>query len=180
MRPIIRIAKASLVVWGGLCFIGALAVAGFAIYRFSVGNRDEVDLASSRDVRFVLNWCELGDKRIEKVLHSYVSSRSLTGDHLDAYAIKITHVAVEELAASKDRCYRGDELPKIVDDAVAFVGSWLGSDKIPWFPKEKELRSHEFYVYPWSIYCHGVRPTAVELIFIRPSDKMVFFFSGKT
>ncbi len=60
MKPIIRIAKASLIVWGGLCFIGVLAVAGFAIYKISVGNRDKVDLASSGDVRFVLNLVRTG------------------------------------------------------------------------------------------------------------------------
>jgi len=147
-----------------------------------VGNRTKADQASPHDVRFVLNWCGLGDSRTESVVHSYVSSRSFTGDHLDAYAIKISSVTVEELTASTDevrgRWYRGDQLPKVLDDAVSFIGGWL--HEIPWFPSEDELRSGDIYIYSWSIYCHGVRPSAAEIIFVRPKDKMVFFFGGKT
>jgi len=159
-------------------------VGGFVAYSFGPGNRDRADSASSSDVAFVLNWCDLGADRIEKVLHSYVSARSFTGDHLDAYAIKIKHIDVAELTARTDdfggRWYRGDQLPKVLDDAVGFVGGWLGSGKIPWFPTERTLRSSEVYVYPWSIYLHGITPSASELIFVRPWDKMVFYFGGKT
>ena len=152
------------------------------IYGFGVANRTKTDKASGQDVRFVLNWCNLGDNRIEKVVHSHVSARSFTGDHLDAYAIKINNVTVEELTAHTNdvsgRWYRGDQLPKVLDDAVGFAGGWL--HEIPWFPSETELRSGEFYVYPWSIYCHGVEPSAAKIIFVRPKDKMVFYFDGET
>ena len=30
---------------------------------------------------------------------------------------------------------------------------------------------------PWVIQLHGTSPSAVELIFVRPADKMVFFMS---
>jgi hypothetical protein len=45
---------------------------------------------------------------------------------------------------------------------------------------EKEIRSSEVYIYPVSIYFHGTHTTAAEVIFVRPKDKMVFFFGGKT
>ena len=179
---ILAIARWGLLIWGALSLVGVIIVASMAAYQLGPGNRDKADSASAHDVRFVLNWCELGDQRIEKVLHSHVSSRSFTGDHLDAYAIKISHVELAELTKETDdfrgRWYRGDQLPKVLDDAVGFVGGWL--HELPWFPSEEQLRSSEFYVYSWSIYCHGVRPTAAELIFIRPSDQMVFYFGGKT
>jgi hypothetical protein len=180
MKKIITMLKWFLIVLGGLTLIGG----GYFAYKIGPGNRDKVNTASSKDVRFVLNWCNLGDSRIEKVIKSHVSSRSMTGDHLDAYAIKIKNVSIEELTAKTDditnRWYRGDKLPKVLDDAVSFVGGWLGSKEIEWFPREAELRSSEIYVYSWSIYFHGVQPTAAELIFVRPKDKMVFFFRGKT
>lgn len=181
MKRILKIGKWILLVWGGVSLVGALAIVGMIAYGLSVTNRTKTDKASGQDVRFVLNWCNLGDSRIEKVIHSHVSARSFTGDHLDAYAIKINNVTVEELTAHTNdfsvRWYRGDQLPKLLDDAVAFVGGWL--HEIPWFPSESELRSSEFYVYPWSIYCHGVEPSAAEIIFVRPKDKMVFYFGGK-
>jgi hypothetical protein len=179
---ILAIARWGVLIWGTLSLVGVMGVAAFVAFQLGPGNRDKIDSASAHDVRFVLNWCQLGDQRIEKVLHSHVSSRSFTGDHLDAYAIRISHIELAELTKEAEdfrgRWYRGDQLPKVLDDAVGFVGGWL--HELPWFPGEAELRSSGFYVYPWSIHCHGIRPSAAELIFIRPSDRMVFYFGGKT
>jgi len=164
--------------------LGAIGIGGFFAYQLGPGIINKIGPASKKDVRFVLNWCDLGDERIEKVIYSYVSSRSYTGDHLDAYAIQISHVSIAELKAKKEdfhkRWYRGDEISGVLDDAVDFLTEWLNSSEIPWFPSEEELRSDGYFVYPWSIYYHGVRPTAAQLIFVRPSDKMIFYFSGKT
>ena len=179
---ILNFVKWLLLIWGGFSLVAAIALAAFFAYQLGPGNRDEDELATPHDVRFVLNWCRLGDERIDRVLHSHDSARSLTGDHLDAFAIKISRIDVSELTSKTDdfrgRWYRGDQLPQVLDEAVKFVGGW--HHEIPWFPTEAELRSSEIYVYPWSIYCHGVTPSAAELIFIRPSDKMVFYFGGET
>jgi hypothetical protein len=132
-------------------------------------------------VRFVLNWCGLGDQRGERVTRSHVSARSFTGDYLDAYAIAVTHIDTAELTSASDndrRWYRGDQLPQPLSDAVDFVGA--SRSEIPWFPTEGELRSSQFYVYAWEILLHGTRPTAAQLIFVRPSDKMVFYVGCKT
>jgi hypothetical protein len=159
-----------------------VVLAAVVAYQLAVGNRNKKDSASAQDVRFVLNWCGLGDQRIERVLHSHVSARSFTGDHLDAFAIKISRVDVAELSSKTNdfsgRWYRGDQLPQVLDEAVKFVGGW--HHEIPWFPAESELRSSDFYIYPWSIYSHGVSPSAAELIFVRSGGKMVFYFGGKT
>lgn len=180
-KHILPILRWLLLVWGGVSLAGVLAIVAFIAFKVTPGKSDS---ASRDDVRFVLNWCRLGENRIEKVVHSHVSARSLTGDHLDAYAIKISHVDLAELVKpTRDfdtRWHRGDQLPKVLDDAVGFVGGWLGRKELSWFPREVELRSSEFYVYPWSIYCHGVRPTAAQLIFIRPADNMVFYFGVKS
>jgi hypothetical protein len=178
---LVAIAKWWLLIWGGLSLVVVIVIAATAAYKLGPGNRDKTDSSSPHDVRFVLNWCQLGDHRIEKVLHSHVSARSFTGDHLDAHAIKISHVEITELVKEADdfsgRWYRGDQLPKVLDDAVGFVGGWV--HELPWFPSEEQIRTSDFYVYPWSIYCHGIRPTATEIIFLRPSDKMIFYFGGK-
>ena len=155
-----------------------------AAYQLLVNDRNRADSASPKDVRYVLNWCGLGEQRTEKVVHSYVSSRSFTGDYLDAYAIKISHVEVSELTQQSNhfgrRWYRCDQLPPVLNDALTFVAGWFHGDEIPWFPDQAQLRSSEFYVYPWTIFYHGLHPTAAELIFIRPSDNMIFFIGSKT
>ncbi|MBI5095633.1 MAG: hypothetical protein HZB26_24760 [Candidatus Hydrogenedentes bacterium] len=179
---VLKIVRGVLLVWGGLSLVGFIAVTAFVAARFGPGNRNKDDSASPMDVRFVLNWCELGDQRFETVVHSHVSARSLTGDHLDAYAIKISHVDLAELTskadASRERWYRGDQLPKVLDDAVSLVG--FCRLQFSWFPAEADLRSSEFYVYPWSIGYHGVDASDATLVFVRPSDKMVFYFEVKT
>lgn len=171
------------VLWGGLSLLGAAIIAGVAVYAFGFGGRTKDDMASVHDVRFVLNWCGLGDQRIEKVVHSHVSPRSFNGDYLEAYAIKVSHLELTELTVTSDHLhigwYRGDQLPKILGDAVTLVGGWLHGHEIPWFPTEAELRSMDIYVYPWSINCHGIEPTAEQIIFVRPSDRMVFYLGCK-
>ena len=51
--------------WGGLSFVGVVFL--FGLFAISVGTSDydSVDQATVPDVRFVLNWCGLGDERIE-------------------------------------------------------------------------------------------------------------------
>ena len=184
MKRFLTILKWFLIIWGGISFCGAIVIGGIIAYQFGLANRDKVDLATKKDVRFVLNGCQLGEYRIENVINSYVSSRSFTGDHLDAYAIQLKYVSIAELTAKKDdyhrRWYRGDEVTGILDHAVDFLAGWLNSGDITWFPSVEELRTNRYFVYPVSIYCHGVRPTAAQLIFVRPSDRMIFYFSGKT
>lgn len=173
--------RVTIFAWGCLSLAGALVLAAFIGWQCGPGNRTRDDAASLRDVRFVLNWCGLGDQRAEKVTHSHISARSFTGDYLDAYAIAVTHVDAPELASVDDedsRWYRGDQLPQSLSDAVHFVSGWRS--EIPWFPSEQELRSSQFYIYSWEVVLHGTRATAAQLIFVRPSDKMVFYLGGKT
>ncbi len=178
---VLEIAKRSLLMWGGCSLAGGIVLTAYIGYQLGPGNRDRRDSATPRDASFVLNNCELGQDRIKRVVHSYVSSRSFTGDHLDAFAIEISHVELAELTskthASATRWYRGDQLPQILDEAVKFVSLW--NHDIPWLPSEAALKSADIYVYPKSIYCHGIKPFAAELIFIRPADRMVYFVEGK-
>jgi hypothetical protein len=178
---IFKVCRQLLTIWGGISLIGVIAIGCYLIYSMTLGNTNVEGKATKSDVRFVLNWCGLGDQRIEKVLNSYTSARSFTGDYLDAYEIKITNVTVDELTNGNDsrpgQWYRMDSLPTVLDQAVSFVGGW--QHETPWFPTEELLRTKDFYVYPWSIYCHGVTPTAAELIFVNPKEKKVYYVGSK-
>jgi hypothetical protein len=181
MKRLWSIAKWFLIAWGAICLFGAVGVVGLVAFKLGPGNTESAQTASRQDIRYVLNWCNLGDERIEEVINSYVSARSFTGDHLDAHQIRIAHVDLSELVPDEfgkgwTRC---DKVDGVLKDAIHFVQGWLHRDDISWFLTEDELRSQDVFVYPWSIYCHGTRPTAVELIFVRPKDKMVFFISSK-
>jgi len=146
---------------------------------YSYNNIDKSNFAKKTDVDFVLNWIGLGANRIKHVLNSTKSARSLTGDHLDAYEIEISHVSETELQ-DPHSWSRGDKINSIYKDAIDFVTMWIESDKISWFPKYDELTSNKFYVYSWSIEYHGKYPTSAKMIFIIPSKKLVYYISVKT
>ena len=175
MRKALQVLKWILIVWGAVSAVGALALGGLLAYSLSVGNRDMVGHAEGKDVRFVLNWCRLGDERIEEVIESYQSSRSFTGDHLDAYAIKISHVDESELQTEDWK--RVDQATGVYEDAIDFMAMWLGGE-ISWFPDIEEIRSDRYYIYLWSVAFHGGRPDSTSLILVRPEDNMVFHFDA--
>ncbi len=169
-----------LVGWGVFCAGLAIVLAIAIAYQFGPGKASD-RTASAHDVRYVMNWCELGDDRIEEVLHSHITAKSLTGDHIEAHAIRITKIDASELTENGSGAgwFRGDEASGVINDALEFVEQWIPSEDIPWFITEQELRSSEIYMYPWSIYYHGTKATAVKLIFVRPKDKTVFYFAAK-
>ena len=185
MKRFIPLFKKILMVLGGITLVVAAAIGGFIAYEEVLGREIEVDAATVDDVRFVLNGCGLGEERIEAVVNSYKSAPSFTGDHLHAYAIKISHVDLAELGKRRDspredkEWFRGDELPKVLDDAINFISMFLNTDGVSWFPKWASLRSDNFYVYSSSIYYHGTYPSAAKLIFIQPSKNMVYYISAK-
>jgi hypothetical protein len=181
MQTLWRVLRWLLIAWGGLCLVGAIVLLG--LYRGRTAtflNVDTANAAAEQDVRFVLNWCRLGDDRIEELLHSHRSAPSITGDHLDAYAIRISHVDSAELLPDKfgSGWRRCDEVTGVLKDAVDFASGWLHGDEINWFLSAEELRSDEVFVFPWSIYCNGTIPSSVQLIFVRPKDRMVFYISA--
>jgi hypothetical protein len=180
-EKIFKITRQLLTIWGGISLVGVILIGSYLLYSMTLGNTNIKNKATKSDVKFVLNWCGLGDERIEKVDKSFTSARSFTGDHLDAYSIKISHVTIDELEKGNNgmgQWYRCDNLPKILDDAVTFIAGW--EHETPWFPTEEKLRTKDFYVYPWSIYCTGIFPTGTELIFINPKEKTIYYISAKS
>ena len=145
------------IAWGVICLIGVIGLGGYIAYQIGPGNKSSAQLASKKDVRYVLNWCNLGDERIEKVVHSYISSRSFTGDHLDAHAIRITGIEISELTTDENGngWFRGDQLPEVLNKGIEFVGAWLPSnDNTLVFRRKGNSFFRGFYLpmeylFPW-------------------------------
>ena len=156
-----------------------LVALAFFAYQFYFGNKAEINNTTTNDVRFVLNWPGLGEERIQSVLNSYESARSLTGDHLDAYEIQTSSISIEEL---QDINYwtRGDKLNGILKEGVDLVNMFIHSDMIPWFPDKKTVNSNQIYIYSWSILFHNKRATSAKIIFVKPSENMVYYASIKS
>ncbi len=180
MKRFQLIANRLLIGWGVVCAGLAIVFAIATAYQFGPGKVSN-RIASKHDVRYVLNWCELGDERISEVLHSHLSASSFSGDHIEAHAIRITRIELSELTENDYGAgwFRGDKVTGVLSDALEFVEQWIPSEEIPWFLSQQELRSSEVYMYPWNIYYHGTQPTAVKLIFVKPKEKTVFYFAAK-
>ena len=110
--------KTILAVWGGLSGLLLFSSLGVLAYHFCFGNEARHSVATVNDVRFVLNWPNLGDERITAVLNSYESGRSLTGDHLDAYEIETNGISLEELK-DPNTWVRGDKLEGVLKEATS-------------------------------------------------------------
>ena len=76
-------------VFGALAFAAVVAVFGYITYIF-VSDTDRTNTATKDSVQFVFNWGGININQDYKVLSSFESQRSLTGDHLDHYCIQIT------------------------------------------------------------------------------------------
>jgi hypothetical protein len=148
---------------------------------FRMPNLDKNDSASPKDVRYTLDACRLGNKQIEKVVHSHTTSHGIiNAGSIDAFAVKISQIDDTDFVPKKDHpnehWYRGDQLPRVLDAAVRLVDQW--HDQIPWLPSGTELRSSDVHVYPVGINCccGSIEPTAATLVFIRKTDRMMFYF----
>ena len=127
-----------------------------------------------------MNWCGLGDNRVEKVLHSHVSARSLTGDHLDAYAIKIYRCA--NRIDSKKKAAVGTEAiscPRFLTMQSVSVGAWQNSGEIILgFPRGRNSTSKHFaFLWRPDIPASSLLPS--NLILVRPSDNTVFYIDPR-
>lgn len=189
MRPTVKsAAKWFFLICGILSFCLVLFVAGSFLFRTSewgpVDSGPAINRATGHDVRFVLSGCRLGETRTETVVYSYVSPRSFTGDHVDAYAIKVRNLTAADLPAPSNNFdggwVRGDQLDAATRDAVHLASAFNRSIDLAWFPTEDQLTSSHYYVWVLRIVIHGLRPTAAQLIFARPDDSMIFYSSVKT
>ncbi len=183
---LLKFVKWFLLIWGGFSFVATLALGIYVVcwLRVLTSTHDKIDSASPHDVRYVLEGCHLGDKRIEKVVHSNIGSRGfLNGGYIDAFAIKISDVVETDFTpkpnAPNEHWFRGDQLPPVLDAAVKLVSEW--HNEFPWFPTDAELRSSDVHVYPIEFYgcCGRVEPTQATLVFVRKADNMMFYFRDR-
>lgn len=181
--PSLRLGSAvrtALAIWGACCLAVVVVLASHVVHALATFGAPRLDRAEADDVRFVLNWCELGDERIAEVVHSYESRTPLIADHLVAYAIRTTELDSRELDGSlpnqsgRPRLWRrGDRLDTLSADAIDFA---VPTHEVPWFPTRDELKSQRYFVYRHRVsVSHGV--DFAMLIFARPADRMVFYVS---
>ena len=132
---------------------------------------------------FVLDWGQIGDKsKIQRVLHSYESPRSFTGDGVEAYCLQIDHFPEE--VVRKDDSGREMWLRPPLDDALLVealntASMMVHSDNLAWFPSAKMLNSDGFYLNFWTIVAHNQMVTTVQLIAYDRKERKIYYANVK-
>ena len=181
MRTIGRVAWNA---WAAVSLLALLALAGFGAKAYWTNQQADVDESGPDDVRFVINWANLSSARVDAVEHSHVSPRSLTGDHMDAYAIRISGVPPDafplEDGPTAVRWADGSAADATLREAIGLVASCASGERLDWFPRGDQLESARFLVTPWSVVVHLFRVTSAQLIFYDRQGGLLYYASCKT
>ena len=174
-------------VTGAVALVALVAFVALNFSQFSglMGvQQPKVDQLTPKSAMFVLNWGNIGDKaKIKKIIHSYESPQSLTGDHLDAYCIKIDTFPDSVLRQEEglpQEWLQGPITELILKEAIDLSSSAAESDGLKWFPKASELNSNRYYLSFWKIVLHNQFPTAVQIIAYDRKEKLLYYLSFKT
>jgi len=155
-----------------LVFLGVLAVWIFRDTAF-----ERINKANRKDVLFVLNWGGVSTDQDFKVIASYRSPRSLTGDHLDYYCIELSKFEIAEWA--KDEWHDGPEQNPLLAEALelALNDARQHGDC---FPSPEEADSAAMKIMFCYVILHDRQPTAADIILYNPKNKRLYYVSYKT
>ncbi len=164
----------------GLEVIGAASLLAFAIVAtWSVyqSSSEKINRATRKDVLFVLNWGGISTDQDFKIISSYQSRRSFTGDHLDYYCIELPKFEVAEYA--KDEWHDGPEKDSLLAEALklAVDDARQHGDCIP---SVEEANSPAIKVMFTTVVLHSRQATAADIILYDPRKRMLYYVSYKT
>ena len=175
MKKIANIIIRFLIICGAVYVLSAIIL--YVTVAFQV--RDRTVDNDDQHVRFVLQWFGLSNDYEVKIEHSYKITGSWAGDYEKAFAIKLLNIEESEII-QRDGVIRGDKVTTLIRDDVETVMNFTDNGKMPWFPKREQILSNEFYIYPVSMVHNNIYPDSIHMMFIRPSDKMVFYYAYRS
>jgi len=112
-RLVMRGLRVSLEVLGA---VALLAVIVFGVSVVYSGSRDRINQANRKDVAFILNWAGIATDQNYRVVSSYESARSFTGDHLDYFCIELPRFEIAD--QQKGDWHSGPESNPLIAEAL--------------------------------------------------------------
>ena len=163
----------------GLEIIGAVALLGLAVLGVLVirDRSARVNTAGQQDGLFILNWGGITTNQDYKVIKSYRSPTSFTGDHLDSYCIQLSRFDVSDTARSE--WHDGPERNPLLAEALE-LGINDASQRTDCFPSVQQANSGGMKIMFWSVVMHSRQPTAADILLYDPMSRRLYYVSYKT
>jgi hypothetical protein len=166
--------RIGLEVLGATFLLGAVGLGAWIVW----GNSsNKFNKASRKDVQFILNWGGLSPNQEYKIISSFESARSFTGDHLDYYCIELSKFDVAERA--KNEWHDGPETNPLLSDALQLAvedarhhGGCI--------PAIEQANSSAMKIMFPQVVAHNRFATAAEIILYDPEKRMLYYVSFKT
>jgi hypothetical protein len=182
-QRLLKILGIALQIIGALALIGIIAFAVVVVLPWFWLSGPKINHVTPDKAIFVLNWGQIGDKsKIQRVVHSYESPRSFTGDGVDAYCLQIDRFP-EEVLRIDDSGRQGWIKPPINDaillEALKTATMMAHADNLAWFPSVELLNSNRFYLNFWTIVAHNNMVTTVQLIAYDREERKIYYANAK-
>ena len=155
--------------------VGALSLIGIAYFLWPPSDR--LNAASRKDVLRVLNRAEISTNQDFKILGSYQSSRSFTGDYFEYYCIALSKFDIAnhgEVRLWNDGPEQNQLLVEALDGGVAEA---LAHGNC--FPSSREANSEAMKMMFSSVFIDGHHPSAAEIFLFDPKNKRLYYVGYK-
>jgi hypothetical protein len=166
-----------------LQIVGALSLALFVIAAVVIGwdaytaMSEHINKATPRDTLFILNWGGIPTNQNYKVIGSYQSRRSFTGDHLDYYCIELPKFEVAD--EQKNQWHDGPEENPLLAEALELAVSNAHVD-LPCFPPFEQVNSKAMKIKFENVTLHDGFPEGVDIILYDTERRMLYYVSFMT
>lgn len=179
---LIRNERSPLMKWFRIALevIGAAAILGVVLIgaRIMYSGSDKVDKASRKDVTNILTASGLSPDQNFRVISSYESSRTFTGDHLDYFCIELPDFRVAEWA--KDEWRDGPETDPVLADALQLAINDARQQGGGCIPSAEEARSKGFKLMLTEVFLRNRKAYVVDVVLYDPQKKQLYYVSFKT
>jgi hypothetical protein len=174
MRSVTKGLRIALEVMGAATI---LAIVAFGISVVYSGSRERINKASRKDAAFILNWAGIPTNQDYRIVSSYESTRSFTGDHLDYFCIELPKFEVS--GQQKGDWHNGPESNQLMAEALqlALDDARQHGNCVP--ALDKANSSAMQLMFP-EIVARNRHPTAADIILYDEKRRMLYFASFKT
>jgi hypothetical protein len=164
----------------GLEVLGAVTLLAIVVLGISVmysGSKDRINRASRKDVAFILNWAGISTDQNYRVVSSYESARSFTGDHLDYSCIELPRF--ETADPQKGDWHSGPESNPLIAEALQLALS-DAHQRGTCVPAVQEANSPAMQMMFPQVLLRNGHATAADIILYDSKQRMLYYVSFKT